>query len=131
MGLFDGLFGSSGSNDQTITTETNIPKWIQEASQSNIAEADRITSKPYQQYGGQRVAGFSPTQTGAFDLTKQTVGGQQPYLDKAAEGALSGYGSQATIEGVPALPSPAATPNGSIQGPERPGPMVAGEGKAG
>ena len=59
----------------TITTD--IPEWMRPYSQELLAKADALTSTPYQSYGGERVAQFTPLQKTAFGRAEgQQVAGQ-------------------------------------------------------
>jgi hypothetical protein len=59
------------------TTTTDIPEWMRPYSQELLAKADALTSTPYQSYGGERVAQFTPLQKTAFGRAEgQQVAGQ-------------------------------------------------------
>jgi hypothetical protein len=61
------LYGSSGGGGNTTVTQTNIPDWLQDPTKNMVAAGEKIVNDvPYQQYGGDRVAGFSPYQDAAF-----------------------------------------------------------------
>lgn len=64
-------------------TVENIPKWLSDYTQGLIGRANVIAAEPYQEYGGPRIAGFTPDQMSAFDMTRQNVGSHQPYYDYA------------------------------------------------
>ena len=76
-----GLFGGSSQPQQqqptsTTVTNTNLPAWAQPYSEKILGQASALTDinqNPYQQYGGQRVADFTPMQQQAFN----TIGGMQ------------------------------------------------------
>lgn len=59
---------SGGGSGNTTTTMTNIPDWLQEPTQRMVARGESLTGPDaqFQQYGGQRVADFSPLQQQAF-----------------------------------------------------------------
>ena len=75
-----GLFGGDKPQQQqptsTTVTNTNLPAWAQPYSEKILGQASALTDinqNPYQQYGGQRVADFTPMQQQAFN----TIGGMQ------------------------------------------------------
>ena len=76
-----GLFGGSSQPQQqqptsTTVTNTNLPAWAQPYSEKILGQASALTDinqNPYQQYGGQRLADFTPMQQQAFN----TIGGMQ------------------------------------------------------
>jgi hypothetical protein len=55
-----------------------------------MGRAQQLSVTPYQQYSGERVAGFSPTQTAAQQMTSQTAMGGTPQGLQAAQ-QLGGY----------------------------------------
>ncbi len=96
--------GGSGPSSQTIT-QTNIPEYARPYAEEMLGQAQILTdttANPYQGYGGQRFAGFSPMQAQAF----QNVAGQQtaPQLTDASNlaysGAQQGLGAQQNAMGL-------------------------------
>ena len=87
MGVLDFLF--EGRPPQSVTTYgqtvENIPKWMSDYTQGLIARANAAAAEPYIPYGGPRIAGFSPEQEQAFQMTEEGVGGYEPYLQGALE----------------------------------------------
>jgi len=81
--------GKSAPSAQTVVNKTELPPFITEAAQKNLAIADELAQRPYQPYGGSVVAGFSPEQQQAFQMAQQNVGSYQPALT-AAMGAAAG-----------------------------------------
>lgn len=74
-----------GSKQPAVTTQINkteLPPWVDAQAQANLAEADRVAAKPYQEYEGQRVAGLT-------DLERQASGTLQSGID-FSNAALSG-----------------------------------------
>jgi hypothetical protein len=58
--------GSAAPTQQTIT-QTTIPDWAKPYATRVLGEAEKLTyGQPYQEYGGQRTAGFNPLQNQAF-----------------------------------------------------------------
>ena len=74
--------GGGGSSQPTSSTVTqsNIPEWQRPHMESLYGQAQALTDinrNPYQNYSGERVAGFSPQQTQAFNqLQGMQVPGQ-------------------------------------------------------
>lgn len=59
-----------GGGTQQSTVENKVPEWVDAAGKDIYGKASNFYNQGYQQYGGQRQAPFSPTQTGAFDAIK-------------------------------------------------------------
>jgi len=67
IGGLAGIIGNKGGGkQQNVTTTQEIPPWVQEAMQWNIDRGQGIANQPYTPYGGDRLAGFNPTQQNAF-----------------------------------------------------------------
>jgi hypothetical protein len=47
-------------------SQTTIPEYAQPYVERMLGKAEALTSAPYQAYGGERVAGFTPMQQQAF-----------------------------------------------------------------
>jgi hypothetical protein len=60
--------GGSPPATQTITNKTELPAWLEDVTKQNIAKAQEVADRPYEAYGGQLVAGFSPEQQQAFEF---------------------------------------------------------------
>jgi hypothetical protein len=74
------------NNQPAVTTQINkteLPKWVDEASQANYQLAKDVASRPFEQYEGGRVAGTSPYTTQANNLIQANVGSANPYIDKS------------------------------------------------
>lgn len=97
--------GGGGGPSNTTTTTSNIPDWLKEPTQRMVARGETLSEQPYQAYGGERVAGFSPAQEAAFqqvyglqapqeyDQAGQSIAGAQQF---GAAGALNAMGYQPT-----------------------------------
>jgi len=69
--------GSAPQPTQQTVTQTNIPEYARPYAEKLMGKAEALTDisqNPYQTYGGQRVAGFTPLQQQAF----QNVAGMAP-----------------------------------------------------
>jgi hypothetical protein len=80
---------ASSPSKQTVTNKTELPKWIDEAGQTNLDIANQLADRPYQGYDGQLVAGSSPLQDQAFQ-TAAGAGGYSGTLDDAIGTAKAG-----------------------------------------
>ena len=54
-----------GSSSPVQTTTTDLPPWAQGYAKSALEKASALSDKPYQAYGANRIAGFSPMQQAA------------------------------------------------------------------
>ena len=75
------------STPETQTQISELPAWARGYAKDTLAKASALTDinkNPYQQYGGQRIAGFQPLQEQAF----KTVGG----MDAGPAGFKAGIG---------------------------------------
>lgn len=80
--------GGSQPSKTTQTTKVELPKWVDQASQSNYDLAKQISSKPLQQYEGARVADQSDLTTKSYDYMLKNLGASDPLYQQAA-GILS------------------------------------------
>ena len=58
--------GGGGGPAQQTVTQTTIPEYARPYVERMLGKAEAFTESPYQAYGGQRLAGFSPLQQQAF-----------------------------------------------------------------
>lgn len=79
------LFQAKDATSYTQST-SEVPKWMQDAIYSQIQSAQNVANMPYQQYGGQTVAGMSPYQQAAYQQVAANQGKWQPALSAAAQG---------------------------------------------
>ena len=70
-GLGGGGGGNPANTTQTVTQE--LPAWARPFAKEAIGKAAALTNSPYQTYGGERIAQFTPLQKQAFEQ----AGGQQ------------------------------------------------------
>jgi len=96
--LGDGGGGSSGSGNvtQTNTSMTELPEWARGYAKDTLYQASQltdITQNPYQTYGQNRIAGFSPMQ----EQAQQGAANMQP------NAALGTGTDMATAAGIGAL----------------------------
>lgn len=84
MAIFDFL-NSTQTGTQDVTT--SIDPQVKQAYLANLNFADTVASRPYQQYEGPRIAGFTGDQSAMFDQIRQMQGGFQPFLNQAQTAA--------------------------------------------
>ena len=73
--------GNSGGGQQTQVSKIELPPWVNKASKENYQFAQQVAAQPYQAYGGQTVAGFSPLQLSGMEYAQNNVGAYQPVYD--------------------------------------------------
>ena len=66
--------GGGSSTPQSTTTTTDLPEWARGYAQEALARGQALSSKPYETYGADRIAGFSPLQLQA----QQRIAGMGP-----------------------------------------------------
>ena len=88
--------GGSTPSTQTTISKTELPAWLEDVTKANIAKATEVADRPYEAYGGQLTAGFSPEQERAFQFGMSGVGQQAPMFQSAQEAAagVAGYQPQ-------------------------------------
>ena len=90
-------------------TVTRQAPWLEDYQRRLLASTETLTDKPYEQYSGQEVAGFSADQLKSFDLARQGIGSYEPYL---AESGVYARGAPATFGA--AIPETQALYRGSV-----------------
>lgn len=100
MGVADFLFEGKAPPSTTTygKTTTDIPQFMSDYTQGLIAKANAVAAEPYQQYGGPRVAGFTPDTQNAFSMTRQAADSYMGPLQQAL-----GLTEQATAPGASGL----------------------------
>jgi len=76
-------FGGGGTD--TTTTSVDVPAWYQQAQQGNVARAGQVANRPYEMYGGPRIADWTQDQQNSFDLQRGMVGQSNQGYDQAAQ----------------------------------------------
>ncbi len=91
--------GSSPSNPVPTTSQTAPSPIAMQAYDSLLNQAQGVASQPLQQYQGNLVAGFNPTQQAGFNSASNTWAAGQPYTDQA--GSLIAGSANPTIGQLP------------------------------
>jgi hypothetical protein len=93
-----------------------VPSWLNDYTQGLIARANTVAAEPYQQYGGPRVAGFTPLQQAAQSQAGSSVGAWKPAAS-AAQGAFSDVagGPGALSQAMPFLNKAGGSYTDSVQ----------------
>jgi hypothetical protein len=73
-------------------TQTSIPEYARPYVEKMLGKAEALSEQPYQAYGGQRLAGFTPMQEQAFNTVGQLGPTQQGYMGSQMAG-IAGLGS--------------------------------------
>lgn len=102
MSVLDNLTTNpTTANVTTSATQQNLPAWYTDLLQSMAGRGMDIAGRGYTPYEGSRVAGLSPLQQSAINLTQTGAGSEAPWLTQA-QGAIQGALSR--------LSTPGATP---------------------
>jgi hypothetical protein len=64
---------SGGGKGGSSTTSVQIPAWLENAAQQNLARADRVSQIGYTPYFGPDVAAFTPMQEASMNNTNQAA----------------------------------------------------------
>ena len=91
--------GSPQTATSYTTSNTESPKWLQDAIYNQIQVASNIANTPYQEYAAPRVAELSPLQQQAYSQVQQNQGAWKPEMDFASTG-MQGFASKGTAEGL-------------------------------
>jgi hypothetical protein len=91
--------GSPQTATSYTTSNTESPKWLQDAIYNQIQVASNIANTPYQEYAAPRVAELSPLQKQAYQQVQQNQGAWKPEMDFASTG-MQGFASKGTAEGL-------------------------------
>jgi hypothetical protein len=82
--------GDSPPADTTTTQTMELPEWARGYAKDTLAKGSALTDiskNPYQQYGGERIAGFQPLQQRTFETAEQMQPSQQVGLGSSIAGA--------------------------------------------
>jgi hypothetical protein len=76
--------GTTSTTTSNQSQQTQLPAWVDAASQANYQQAVDVAGRPLQQYGGQMVADPSSMTTQGYNLIKSNVGSTDPLVNQAA-----------------------------------------------
>jgi hypothetical protein len=103
------MCGSSAPPAPTSTnvTQTSIPEYAQPYVERLLGKAEAFSSAPYQAYGGERTAGFTPMQQGAFQQAANLQPTQQLGLgtQMAGIGGLNALGAGQNYQNMATNPN--------------------------
>jgi len=86
--------GKSAPQAQTVTNKTELPQWVQEAGQRNLAAAYDVSANMMGPYTGQRVAGITPATENIVGNITQNAAMSQPAFAYAQQLAAQAGGYQ-------------------------------------
>ena len=86
--------GKSAPSSQTVTNKTELPQWVQEAGQRNLAAAYDVSANMLGPYQGQRVAGLTPGTEQVVGNITQNAAMSQPAFAYAQQLAAQAGGYQ-------------------------------------
>lgn len=97
MGVLDFLFQGKPPPSTTTYGETvqGIPQFMSDYTQGLLSRANAVAGEPYQAYGGQRLAQFSPEQERAFGMTSESVGQFMPAVQTGMDYTRTAAGKSA------------------------------------
>ena len=84
---------SKGGDTTTQNTSGDLPAYIRPYATDMLARAQSVSNQPYQTYGNQRLAEFSPETNTAFGMIGQQAAAGTPGVDQATAtaGGISNY----------------------------------------
>jgi hypothetical protein len=88
--------GKSAPQAQTVTNKTELPQWVQEAGQRNLAAAYDVSANMLGPYTGQRVAGLTPGTEQVVGNITQNAAMSQPAFAYAQQLAAQAGGYRPT-----------------------------------
>ena len=86
--------GKSAPSSQTVVNKTELPQWVQEAGQKNLAAAYDVSANMLGPYQGQRVAGLTPGTEQVVGNITQNAAMSQPAFAYAQQLAAQAGGYQ-------------------------------------
>lgn len=101
------------STSSSLTT-SQVPQYLSDYLYNLMSGAYSAAQEEYQPYTGPRLAGFSPDQLAAFDVTRQTAGAYKPQLSAAEQSAAGGAALSPTEAAQPYFQAASANVPGVI-----------------
>ena len=85
---------AKGDDSTTTTTTSELPGYIKPYVDRFLPRAETVSTMPYQQYGGQRLAQFAPDTQTAFQQIRDTAGQAPTGITNAMQTAQGAAGFQ-------------------------------------
>lgn len=85
---------SKGADTSTTTNSAQLPDYIKPYVERFLPKAEALSTQPYQQYGSQRLANFSPDTQNAFNMVRQNAADPLTGLTQAQNTAAGIAGFQ-------------------------------------
>src|SRR5262245_56428805 len=85
---FAGLRGGGKGGGSQTTSSVNrveLPAWVDQAAQDTWARAQEVADRPYEEYGGQLVAGQTADTRQAFQQIRDMQGATAPAFGAASD----------------------------------------------
>lgn len=101
------------STSSTLTT-SQVPQYLSDYLYNLMSGAYSAAQEGYQPYGGPRLAGFTPEQQRAFEMTSQAAGSYKPQLTAATQTAQEAVGMSPTAAAQPYFQSASYSTPGVI-----------------
>jgi hypothetical protein len=103
--------GDDGGTPEKTTQTIDLPEWAKPYAKDVLERGRALSNTPYQAYGGDRIAGFSPMQQQAFQSASKLDAGPQgfaqnvgsymnPYMQNVVDIQKRELGRQSAIAGV-------------------------------
>ena len=70
--------GGGGNGMQTVTQKTELPQWVQDAAQKNLAKSYEVSANMLGPYEGPRYAGITQGAQGNIAALQNNVGSTNP-----------------------------------------------------
>ena len=87
MGLLERLFGDESVD---AVSRTELPGYADQFLRENLEIARGVADRPYQPYGGARVAALTPDQLRSMDIVRSEEGAFAPYLQQGQQALMAG-----------------------------------------
>jgi len=83
--------GLCGSDQTTQTTTSVVDPQLQKMAKDAYGKVNTLSEVPFEPYGGDRVAGFTPDQQSSFDAIRNMSGSFDPSVAGTAQGYVTDY----------------------------------------
>lgn len=113
--LTEGAKIPEGSALKASTSQTVLPEWYTDYAKNLLSGQAAISGQPYSTYQGPRVAGFTPQQQQAMQMTMGAAGAYQPALNTAMS-LTSGLAGQSALTAAQPYLQNAASMNAAAAG---------------